>query len=64
MTNDLSITKNYDQLLQTIRQALQSGRTQAAQQVNALLVQTYWHIGQHTVEFEQGGKETAPRPLY
>lgn len=59
MTNDLSITKNYDQLLQTIGQALQSGRAQAAQQVNTLLVQTYWHIGQHIVEFEQGGKETA-----
>lgn len=32
---------------------------QPAQTVNTLLVQTYWHIGQHIVEFEQGGKEKA-----
>ena len=49
----------YEGLLQEIGQALHSARRQAAQTVNTLLVQTYWHIGQHIVEFEQGGKEKA-----
>lgn len=49
----------YEGLLQEIGQALHTARQQAAQAVNTLLVQTYWHIGQHIVEFEQGGKEKA-----
>ena len=28
-------------------------------QVNTTLVQTYWHIGQRLVEFEQDGNEKA-----
>jgi len=27
--------------------------------VNNILVNTYWQIGKHIVEFEQGGKEKA-----
>lgn len=49
----------YDGLLQEIGQALHRARQQAAQTVNTLLVQTYWLIGRHIVEFEQGGKEKA-----
>ena len=50
---------HYSGLLQGIGQRLHSARQQAAQTVNTLLVQTYWHIGQHIVEFEQGGNEKA-----
>ncbi len=50
---------HYSGLLQGIGQLLHSARQQAAQTVNTLLVQTYWHIGQHIVEFEQGGNEKA-----
>lgn len=50
---------HYDGLLLGIGQLLHSARQQAAQTVNTLLVQTYWHIGQHIVEFEQGGHEKA-----
>ncbi len=49
----------YQDLLQNIGGALHTARLQAAQAVNTLLVQTYWRIGQHIVEFEQGGKEKA-----
>ncbi len=38
---------------------MEQGRQQAAQTVNTILVQTYWHIGQHIVEFEQKGNEKA-----
>jgi len=35
---------------------LQAGRAQAGRVVNTILVQTYWQIGKHIVEFEQGGE--------
>jgi predicted nuclease of restriction endonuclease-like (RecB) superfamily len=49
----------YQQLITQIGSLLQSGRQQAAQAVNTILVQTYWYIGQHIVEFEQKGNERA-----
>jgi predicted nuclease of restriction endonuclease-like (RecB) superfamily len=49
----------YSQLIQQIGVLLQSGREQAAKSVNTILVQTYWLIGQHIVEFEQKGNERA-----
>lgn len=49
----------YEQLIAQIGSSLHSGRQQAAQVVNTILVQTYWHIGQHIVEFEQKGNERA-----
>jgi predicted nuclease of restriction endonuclease-like (RecB) superfamily len=58
MTNRIH-PDHYSGLLQDIGQLLHSARQQAAQTVNTLLVQTYWHIGQHIVEFEQGGHEKA-----
>ena len=50
---------SYDQLITQIGNLLQSGRKQAVQAVNTILVQTYWHIGQHIVVFEQKGNERA-----
>lgn len=47
----------YSELIDTIGSLLQQGRQQAAQSVNTILVQTYWVIGQHIVEFEQKGNE-------
>lgn len=49
----------YEQLITQIGSLLHSGRQQAAQTINTILVQTYWHIGQHIVEFEQKGNERA-----
>ncbi|MDL2313238.1 PDDEXK nuclease domain-containing protein [Bacteroidales bacterium OttesenSCG-928-B11] len=49
----------YSHLISMIGSLLQKGREQVAQSVNTILVHTYWHIGQHIVEFEQGGKEKA-----
>jgi predicted nuclease of restriction endonuclease-like (RecB) superfamily len=49
----------YDQLITQIGSLLHSGRQQAVQAVNTVLVQTYWHIGQHIVEFEQKGNGRA-----
>lgn len=49
----------YQQLIASISSSLKQGRQQAIQQVNTTLVQTYWLIGKHIVEFEQKGNEKA-----
>ena len=59
MNKELTIQPAYQSLLQDIGYALHHARRQAAQAINTLLVQTYWRIGQHIVEFEQGGREKA-----
>jgi predicted nuclease of restriction endonuclease-like (RecB) superfamily len=51
--------QSYTDLIGIIGGLLQQGRQQAAKSVNTILVQTYWHIGQHIVEFEQKGNERA-----
>lgn len=51
--------KNYQSLKKEIGELLARGREQAGRAVNTILVQTYWHIGRHIVEFEQGGDEKA-----
>ncbi len=49
----------YTDLINQIGGLLQKGREQVAKSVNTILVQTYWLIGRHIVEFEQGGNEKA-----
>ena len=55
----LSTTPGYDGLLDKISETYTHGRVQAVQAVNAQITQTYWQVGQHIVEFEQGGKVRA-----
>lgn len=38
---------------------LEKGRLQAGRAINTILLQTYWQIGHHIVEFEQKGKAKA-----
>ncbi|MBN9386373.1 MAG: hypothetical protein J0H74_36785, partial [Chitinophagaceae bacterium] len=49
----------YRHLVENIGKLLKAGREKAAQDVNSILVRTYWEIGRYIVEFEQGGKERA-----
>ncbi|MFH1562743.1 MAG: PDDEXK nuclease domain-containing protein [Nitrospirota bacterium] len=51
--------ENYTQLLGSITDLLHEGRQKVALSVNTILVQTYWHIGQYIVEYEQKGNEKA-----
>jgi predicted nuclease of restriction endonuclease-like (RecB) superfamily len=53
--NNLFATNTYQQLKEQIGELLRRGREQAGRAVNTILVQTYWHIGRHIVEFEQKG---------
>lgn len=50
--NDL---RPHNDLVNSIGDLLAKGREQAGRAVNTILVQTYWQIGRHIVEFEQGG---------
>jgi predicted nuclease of restriction endonuclease-like (RecB) superfamily len=57
--NPSTSPKPYQQLLDQIATSYEHGRRQAAIAVNTHLVQSYWAIGQHIVEYEQGGKARA-----
>jgi hypothetical protein len=46
-------------LLEELRGLIIQARQQAARSVNTIQVQTYWQIGRHIVEFEQGGEVRA-----
>ena len=55
----LSTPEGYPHLLEQIAAIFTQGREEAMQAVNTRLVETYWQIGRHIVEFEQGGKSRA-----
>lgn len=46
-------------LLGALRQLIADSRQQVLRAVDSLQVQTYWRIGQHIVEYEQGGAQRA-----
>ena len=56
---ELTTTDGYRQLLEQISDTYRQGQIRAVQAVNAQLIETYWRVGQHIVEFEQGGKARA-----
>ena len=49
----------YSQLVSDIGAMLADARKQLAVAVNNVLVETYWNIGKHIVEYEQNGNERA-----
>lgn len=49
----------YSQLLQQISETYTQGRMRAVQSVNVQLIDTYWQVGRHIVEFEQAGQTRA-----
>jgi len=54
-----SLDQNYSVLLTTISDTFSSGQAKTVSAINAGLVETYWQIGQHIVEFEQQGQTSA-----
>lgn len=57
--SDLQKNNTYDDLVAQIGATYQAGQKRVLSAVQSELVQTNWKIGQHIVEFEQGGKEKA-----
>lgn len=52
-------TEGITPLLGSLRQLIAESRQQVLRAVDVVQVQTYWHIGRHIVEFEQGGAQRA-----
>ena len=48
-----------DDLYMSIRSILQNARQKIIHSINSTLVQAYWQVGRHIVEYEQGGAEHA-----
>jgi predicted nuclease of restriction endonuclease-like (RecB) superfamily len=59
--NKTSILKkaNYQSLVQSIGGLIQSARVRVIQTINTEMVNLYWEIGRHIVEYEQGGSDRA-----
>lgn len=51
--------EDYQHLVEGIGTLLAEGRKNAAYAINSVMVDTYWHIGQYIVEYEQKGNERA-----
>lgn len=49
-------SKHYESLKNQISELLVLGRKKAGRAVNFILVETYWNIGKHIVEYEQEGE--------
>ena len=56
---DLTHSDGYRHLLEQISDTYTQGRVRAVQAVNSQLIETYWQVGHHIVEFEQAGRERA-----
>jgi predicted nuclease of restriction endonuclease-like (RecB) superfamily len=50
---------DYQNLVTRISTRYEQGQRLAVQAVNSNIIETYWHIGQYIVEFEQGGSAKA-----
>lgn len=59
MTHLIPDTPPLSDLLNALRDLIQQGRQRALQAVDKVQVQTYWEIGRHIIEFEQGGEARA-----
>jgi len=56
---DLTIHSNTESFISDVKRLVEQGRNAAYGAVNAVIIETYWRIGQRIVEQEQNGKERA-----
>src|SRR5262249_49207114 len=52
-------SREYNSMLNRVVSLIDDAHRVSARTVNALMTATYWLIGRHIVEFEQGGKSKA-----
>lgn len=55
----MPVKRNYQNLINSIGGLLQQARQKAFQEVNSILVKTYWEIGRHIVVYEQTNNVSA-----
>lgn len=51
--------EEYRNLVSNIKELIDSARAKVAAKVNTIIVQTYWHVGEYIVNYEQNGKSQA-----
>lgn len=56
---DIQVNDSYDLLVGALGELIQGARRRALQAVNEEMVQLYWEIGRHIVEYEQKGSDRA-----
>ena len=56
---ELILNNQYPNLFSRIKNEVQKGQEEAFRSINHVLVETYWKIGMHIVEFEQEGQKKA-----
>ena len=61
---NITVSKAKDDFYNQIKTILQSARERAYTQVNSIMVEAYWYIGQQIVEEEQKGKDRAKYGSY
>ena len=61
---NIAVSKSKDDFYNQIKTILQSARDKAYTQVNFIMVEAYWHIGQQIVEEEQKGEDRAKYGSY
>jgi predicted nuclease of restriction endonuclease-like (RecB) superfamily len=54
-----AVLEGFPPLLDALRSVIAEGRLQVLRSVDTVQVQTYWQVGRHIVEFEQGGASRA-----
>lgn len=55
----INAQSDYTLLVERISDTFGHAQIRAAQAVNSVLINTYWQVGQHIVEFEQAGQQRA-----
>lgn len=55
-TNKFPKIARYEQLIGVIRSVVTEARKGIVRNINVVVLQTYWQIGKHIIEFEQEGK--------
>lgn len=61
---NITVSKSKDDFYDQVKTILQSARNKAYTQVNFIMVEAYWHIGQQIVEEEQRGEDRATYGSY
>lgn len=57
--NQLNINKDYNNLIEKIGDSYNSAKSKIVTAINSQMLNAYWEIGKHIVDFEQGGKQKA-----
>lgn len=59
MNNKVTPLDHYEKLVSQISETYEQGKKKAVLAVNSHIINTYWKVGEHIIEFEQDGKQRA-----